>query len=143
VYLEEESQSGGRDGKVELQPPCRGASRGAFPREGHGERGGAFSWNAAYVQVRRGPRVELCHQLRQRLHHILGGLPNTKGSDTAYKPGQFTRICGNEGKPVDNLYFAGEHANSFHGWQGFMEGASLSCKDAAAAILQAAKVAQR
>ena len=68
--------------------------------------------------------------------------PNTKGSYTAYKPGQFTTICGNEGKPVGNLYFAGEHANSFYWWQGFMEGAALSGKDAAAAILQAAKVAQ-
>ncbi|MCP3143496.1 flavin monoamine oxidase family protein [Pyxidicoccus xibeiensis] len=67
--------------------------------------------------------------------------PNTRGSYTSYKPGQFTSICGNEGKPVGNLYFAGEHANSFYWWQGFMEGAALSGKDTAAAILQAAKVA--
>ncbi|MFP2924108.1 flavin monoamine oxidase family protein [Pyxidicoccus sp. 3LG] len=66
--------------------------------------------------------------------------PNTRGSYTSYKPGQFTTICGNEGKPVGNLYFAGEHANSFYMWQGFMEGAALSGKDTAAAILQAAKV---
>jgi monoamine oxidase len=68
--------------------------------------------------------------------------PNTKGSYTAYKPGQFTSICGNEGKPVGNVYFAGEHANSFYWWQGFMEGAALSGKDNAAAILQAVKVGQ-
>ncbi|NMO20290.1 FAD-dependent oxidoreductase [Pyxidicoccus fallax] len=67
--------------------------------------------------------------------------PNTLGSYTAYRPGQFTTICGNEGKPVGNLHFAGEHANSFYWWQGFMEGAALSGKDTAAAILQAAKVA--
>ncbi|WP_205526022.1 flavin monoamine oxidase family protein [Pyxidicoccus trucidator] len=66
--------------------------------------------------------------------------PNTKGSYTAYKPGQFTSICGNEGKPVGSLYFAGEHANSFYMYQGFMEGAALSGKDTAAAILLAAKV---
>jgi monoamine oxidase len=68
--------------------------------------------------------------------------PNTLGSYTAYKPGQFTTICGNEGKPVGNLYFAGEHTNSFYWWQGFMEGAVLSGKDASAAILQAVKVGQ-
>jgi monoamine oxidase len=68
--------------------------------------------------------------------------PNTLGSYTAYKPGQFTTICENEGKPVGNLYFAGEHANSFYWWQGFMEGGALSGKDAAAAILQAVKVGQ-
>ena len=43
---------------------------------------------------------------------------------------------------MGNLYFAGEHANPFYWWQGFMEGAALSGKDAAAAIPQAAKVAQ-
>ena len=78
--------------------------------------------------------------------HILAHLeawpsnPHACGSYTAYKPGQFTTICGNEGKPVGNLYFAGEHANSFYGWQGFMEGAALSGKHTAAAILEAVKV---
>lgn len=65
--------------------------------------------------------------------------PNTLGSYTAYTPGQFTSICGNEGKPVGNLFFAGEHANSFYWWQGFMEGGALSGKDAAAAILAKVK----
>jgi monoamine oxidase len=65
--------------------------------------------------------------------------PNTLGSYTAYKPGQFTSICGNEGKPVGNLFFAGEHTNSFYWWQGFMEGGALSGKDAAAAILAKVK----
>jgi monoamine oxidase len=39
--------------------------------------------------------------------------PLSKGSYTCYRPGQFTSIAGNEGPPVGNLYFAGEHANSF------------------------------
>lgn len=65
--------------------------------------------------------------------------PLTKGSYTCYLPGQFTSIAGNEGKPVGNLYFAGEHANSFYEWQGFMEGAALSGIDAAHAILQEIK----
>lgn len=57
-----------------------------------------------------------------------------KGSYTCYLPGQFTTIAGNEGKSVGNLHFAGEHANSFYEWQGFMEGAVLSGLDAAAAV---------
>jgi monoamine oxidase len=65
--------------------------------------------------------------------------PNIMGGYTAYKPGQFTTICGNEGKPVGNLFFAGEHANSFYWWQGFMEGGALSGKDAASAILAKVK----
>jgi monoamine oxidase len=68
--------------------------------------------------------------------------PNTRGSYTAYKPGQFTSICGNEGKPVGNLFFAGEHANSFYMWQGFMEGGALSGKDTAAAILAQVKAGE-
>jgi monoamine oxidase len=68
--------------------------------------------------------------------------PNMRGSYTAYRPGQFTTICGNEGKPVGNLFFAGEHANSFYWWQGFMEGAALSGKDAASAILAKVKTGE-
>lgn len=66
--------------------------------------------------------------------------PLTKGSYTCYTPGQFTTIAGNEGKPVGNLHFAGEHANSFYEWQGFMEGAALSGIQAANEILQDLKV---
>ena len=61
------------------------------------------------------------------------------GSYTCYRPGQFTTIAGLEGLPVGNLFFAGEHANSFYEWQGFMEGAALSGIDAAAAILKPAR----
>ena len=61
--------------------------------------------------------------------------PLTRGSYTSYTPGQFTTICGNEGKPVGNLFFAGEHTNSFYAWQGFMEGALLSGLTAAAEVL--------
>lgn len=66
--------------------------------------------------------------------------PLTKGSYTCYTPGQFTTIAGNEGKPIGNLHFAGEHANSFYEWQGFMEGAALSGIQAASEILQDLKV---
>jgi monoamine oxidase len=63
--------------------------------------------------------------------------PQSRGSYTCYTPGQFTTICHNEGKPVGNLHFAGEHANSFYAWQGFMEGALLSGIDAAKQVLDA------
>jgi monoamine oxidase len=65
--------------------------------------------------------------------------PLTRGSYTCYMPGQFTTIAGLEGLPADNLFFAGEHADSFYQWQGFMEGAALSGIAAAAGILQAVK----
>lgn len=65
--------------------------------------------------------------------------PLALGSYTCYMPGQFTTIAGLEGLPVGNVFFAGEHANSFYEWQGFMEGAALSGVDAAAAILQTVK----
>lgn len=57
---------------------------------------------------------------------------------TCYLPGQFTTIAGLEGRPARNVYFAGEHANSFYEAQGFMEGAALSGIDVSAAILQSA-----
>jgi monoamine oxidase len=68
--------------------------------------------------------------------------PLTRGSYTCYRPGQFTSIAGNEGAPIGNRYFAGEHANSFYEWQGFMEGAALSGIQAAKEILQDMKVGQ-
>lgn len=60
--------------------------------------------------------------------------PWSLGSYTCYRPGQFTRLCGNEGKPVGNLYFAGEHCDSFYNQQGFMEGALSSGISTAATI---------
>lgn len=66
--------------------------------------------------------------------------PLTKGSYTCYRPGQFTSIAGLEGVPADNLFFAGEHTNSFYEWQGFMEGAALSGIAAARSILATAKI---
>lgn len=66
--------------------------------------------------------------------------PNMLGAYTCYLPGQFTTLANNEGKPVGNIHFAGEHANSFYEWQGFMEGACLSGIQAANEILQDIKV---
>jgi monoamine oxidase len=55
-------------------------------------------------------------------------------------PGRFTTMAGLEVLPVGNVFFAGEHANSFYDWQGFMEGAALSGIDVGAAILKTAKL---
>ena len=65
--------------------------------------------------------------------------PLTKGSYTCYRPDQFTTMAGLEGVQVGNLFFAGEHTNSFYEWQGFMEGAALSGIAAAQSILAVTK----
>jgi len=62
--------------------------------------------------------------------------PLSLWSYTCYLPGQFTTIAGNESKPIENIFFAGEHTNSFYEWQGFMEGALLSGIAAAASVLR-------
>lgn len=62
--------------------------------------------------------------------------PTHRGSYTCNHPGYFTTIADNEGKPVNGLYFAGEHADSFYNWQGFMEGACNSGLVAAKEIVK-------
>jgi monoamine oxidase len=42
--------------------------------------------------------------------------------------------CRQRRQAVGNLFFAGEHTDSFCSWQGFMEGAALSGIAAADAI---------
>ena len=49
--------------------------------------------------------------------------PWSRGSYTCYLPGQFTSVAGLEGQAAGPLKFAGEHADSFYSYQGFMEGA--------------------
>ena len=88
---------------------------------------------AAALASRRGDGSVVAH-----LEHWPSN-PLALGSYTCYKPGQFTSIAGFEGQPAGNVYFAGEHADSFYNWQGFMEGAALSGLGVAAAILRAAK----
>ena len=61
--------------------------------------------------------------------------PLTKGAYTCNQPGYFTTIADNEGKPVGNLFFAGEHTSSFYESQGFMEGGVTSGLRAAAEVL--------
>ncbi len=61
--------------------------------------------------------------------------PFVKASYACYKPGQFTTIAGAERKPVDNLYFAGEHCSL--NFQGYMNGAAETGRKAAEKILGA------
>ena len=61
--------------------------------------------------------------------------PFALGSYTCYTLGQFTTVAGLESEAAGLLKFAGEHADSFYSWQGFMEGACLSGIRAANEIL--------
>jgi monoamine oxidase len=64
--------------------------------------------------------------------------PFSLGSYTSNPPGYFTAWEGRVGLPVANLFFAGEHTDSFYEWQGFMEGACNSGIRAAGEVLDAA-----
>lgn len=61
--------------------------------------------------------------------------PLIKGSYTCNQPGYFTTILGNEATPVGNVFFAGEHTDSFYEGQGFMEGGANSGIRAAEEVL--------
>jgi monoamine oxidase len=61
--------------------------------------------------------------------------PLSLGSYTCYTLGQFTTVAGLEGPAAGLIKFAGEHADSFYSWQGYMEGACLSGIRAANEVL--------
>jgi monoamine oxidase len=61
--------------------------------------------------------------------------PNSLGSYTSYKPGQFTGIEGLNSEASGLVKFAGEHTDSFYAYQGFMEGACQSGLRAANEVL--------
>lgn len=63
-------------------------------------------------------------------------LPLFQGAYTNNQPGYFTTIEGLYSRPAGNLYFAGEHTDSFYSYQGFMEGALLSGARAADEVLR-------
>jgi monoamine oxidase len=132
----------------EANPARATATRGVLTDYSGGDRGASLDPNAVQVEAnlfladldlvfpgsqaaaRRTPSGVVAH-----LEHWPSN-PLTLGSYTSYLPGQFTTIAGLEGLPTGNIFFAGEHANSFYDFQGFMEGAALSGIDAAAAILR-------
>ncbi len=61
----------------------------------------------------------------------------SKGSYTGFTTGQYTTISGATGKPVDNLFFAGEHCS--YEFQGFMNGAAKTGRQAAETIIEKLK----
>jgi monoamine oxidase len=63
-------------------------------------------------------------------------LPLFQGAYTNNQPGYFTTIEGLYARPAGNVYFAGEHTDSFYSYQGFMEGALLSGARAADEVLR-------
>jgi monoamine oxidase len=84
----------------------------------------------ASAAAARDPQGQLLTHLEQWTTN-----PYSRGSYTCYQPGQFTQFAGLEASPIHNLYFAGEHTNSFYEWQGYMEGAVISGIQAAKQIL--------
>jgi monoamine oxidase len=73
-------------------------------------------------------------QLRARLQQW-SDHPFAQGGYACYRPGQLTAFAEREGEAIHNLFFAGEHTNSFHEWQGFLEGAAISGIQTAKEIL--------
>ena len=61
----------------------------------------------------------------------------SKASYTSFKPGQYTTISGATVKPVDRLFFAGEHCS--YEFQGFMNGGAQTGREAALAIIDLIK----
>jgi monoamine oxidase len=62
----------------------------------------------------------------------------TKCSYTCFKPGQYTTIAGNEIKPVNNIFFAGEHCS--YDYQGYMNGGAETGRRVAEAIIRKVKL---
>ena len=131
----------------ETNPTLGSANRGILTDYSSGRRGAQLNPNAVQTEARKflqdlnlfypgtiGAASRTDGQYLAHLEHWPSN-PLMLGSYTCYRPGQFTTMAGLEGLPVGNLLFAGEHANSFYEWQGFMEGAALSGIAAAQSIL--------
>lgn len=136
----------------ETNPSGGTAARGVLTDYSSGVRGAGLNPNDVQTEAQRflqdlnlvypgtvGAAALVKNRYAAHLEHWPSNLL-MKGSYTCYKPGQFTTMAGLEGLSVGNLFFAGEHANSFYEWQGFMEGAALSGIAAAQSILTTAKI---
>ena len=135
----------------ETNPVAAGADRGVLTDYSGAARGAAIDPRRTEVEAGRflddlervfpGAKAAARRSGRSVVAHIENWTRNplVRGSYTANQPGYFTRICDLEGLPEGQLYFAGEHANSFYEWQGFMEGACLSGLRAASEVLAALK----
>ena len=63
-------------------------------------------------------------------------LPLFQGAYSNSQPGYFTTLEGLYARPAGNIFFAGEHTDSFYNYQGFIEGALLSGARAADEVLR-------
>jgi len=135
----------------ETNPSLGSETRGVLTDYSSGRRGAQLDPTAVQTEAQRflqdlnlvypdtaRAALRVQEQYRAHLEHWPSN-PLMKGSYTCYRPGQFTTMAGLEGTPAGNLFFAGEHTNSFYEWQGFMEGAALSGIAAAKFILATAK----
>ncbi len=86
----------------------------------------------AAVQV---PGTRAPTEKKRRAIAELGMGTNSKslGSYSCYKPGQWTSLGGEEGKPVDDLHFAGEQCSSEY--QGYMNDGAETGRTAAEAVI--------
>lgn len=136
----------------ETNPTLATSTRGILTDYSSGPRGAGLNPAAVQTEVARfladatavypsllGAAVKIGPNYLAHLEHWPSN-PLANGSYACYSPGQFTTLAGLEGLPAGNLFFAGEHTNSFYEWQGFMEGAALSGLKAATDILAAARV---
>jgi monoamine oxidase len=87
-------------------------------------------WPGAFAAAKRAPNGTIVAHMQHWPSD-----PFSLGSYTSTPPGYFTRWEGRVGLPAANLFFAGEHTDSFYEWQGFMEGACNSGIRAAAELL--------
>ena len=67
--------------------------------------------------------------------------PFTLASYACYLPGQWTTIANAEGRPIGNLFFAGEHCS--YDFQGFMNGGAETGKQAALGVETAVRTWRR
>jgi len=126
---------------VQVAFPSKTSSPGADPMMpvvvdyGFGERGrllpavdpGGLEFLHGYDEIFPGAAaaaIPLNGELFARAHWP--SEPNALGSYTCNQPGYFTTMEGFLGEPAGNLAFAGEHTDSFHNFQGFIEGAAES-----------------
>lgn len=122
-------------------------TRGIITDYASGDRGAALRGNrvqqqvdaflADFERVFPGIRAAAARQGNAYVAHLehWPSNPLAQGSYTCYLPGQFTTVEGLTGEAAGLLKFAGEHADSFYSWQGYMEGACLSGLRAAGEVL--------
>lgn len=142
------SDQGNHQTSWETSPSAASSSHAILTDYASAARGGSLTVERVQQQVGAflddldrvlpGARSHAVRDNRGKFEAQLAAWPNnplSRGSYTCYRPGQFTTVAGLESAPVGRVHFAGEHTNSFYEWQGFMEGALLSGRDAADEIL--------